>query len=143
MLFDMLGVPLFGREEDAADQNASFLALQFNKDVARLMISGIGYQWTKIQNDPGASAPFRQWNDEHGSASQRLYNTLCLGYGGDPKEFQDFVDRGWLPKKRASQCGEEYADLKLAYEKTILPFVDHDLMIRVRQTWWFTPEEIK
>src|SRR5262249_10921657 len=35
MMFDMLDVPVFGREEDAADQMASFLALQFNKDVER------------------------------------------------------------------------------------------------------------
>ncbi len=143
MLFDMLTVPVFGREEDAADDNAAFLALQFNKDVARLIINGVGYQWTKIGKDPGALTPMRAWADEHGTASQRMYNTLCLGYGGDPQEFQEFVNRGWLPKKRAEHCGEEYAQLRLAFQKTVLPFIDHDLMIRVRQTQWFTQEELK
>ena len=143
MLFDMLTVPVFGREEDAADDNAAFLALQFNKDVARLIINGVGYQWAKIGKDPDALAPMRAWADEHGTVSQRMYNTLCLGYGGDPQEFQEFVNRGWLPKKRAEHCGEEYAQLRLAFQKTVLPFIDHDLMIRVRQTQWFTQEELK
>jgi hypothetical protein len=39
-VFDMLDVPVFGREEDAADEIASFIALQFSKDVARTVTRG-------------------------------------------------------------------------------------------------------
>ena len=78
MLFDMLDVPVFGREEDAADETASFIALQFNKDVARTIVKGFAYFWAK-EKDPAASAPMSVWSDEHGRASQRMYNALCLG----------------------------------------------------------------
>ena len=44
-MFDMLDVPVFGREEDAADEVAAFIALQFNKDVARTIIKGFAYFW--------------------------------------------------------------------------------------------------
>jgi hypothetical protein len=142
MLFDMLNVPIFGREEDAADEMASFLALQFNKDVERTIIKGFVYFWARSQ-DPSASSPMSAWSDVHGSASQRMYNGLCLAYGGDPQTFQEFVDRGWLPKKRAAHCGEEFGQLKLAFVKTILPFIDRDVMARVQQAQWFTTEELK
>jgi hypothetical protein len=142
MLFDMLDVPVFGREEDAADETASFLALQFNKDVARTIVKGFVYSWAREQ-DPTASSPMDVWSDEHGSASQRMYNALCLAYGGDPKTFQEFVDRGWLPKKRADHCDQEYAQLKLAFVNTVLPFIDQDLMARVQQTQWLTADELK
>ena len=142
MLFDMLDVPVFGREEDAADETASFLALQFNKDVARTIVKGFVYSWAREQ-DPTASSPMNVWSDEHGSASQRMYNALCLAYGGDPKTFQEFVDRGWLPKKRADHCDQEYAQLKLAFVNTVLPFIDQDLMARVQQTQWLTADELK
>ena len=65
MLFDMLDVPVFGREEDAADETASFMALQFNKDVARTIVKGFVYFWAREQ-DPAASAPMGVWSDEHG-----------------------------------------------------------------------------
>lgn len=40
-LLDMLDIPVFGREEDAADQVAAFIALQFNPEVARTIIKGV------------------------------------------------------------------------------------------------------
>jgi hypothetical protein len=142
MLFDMLDVPVFGREEDAADETASFIALQFNKDVARTIVKGFAYFWAR-ESDPAASTPMSAWSDEHGSASQRMFNALCLAYGGDPQTFQEFVDRGWLPKKRADHCDQEYTQLKNAFVKTVLPFIDQDLVARVRRTQWLTADELK
>jgi hypothetical protein len=142
MLFDMLDVPVFGREEDAADETASFLALQFNKDVARTIIKGFAYFWAR-KEDPVAGTPMSYWSDEHGSPSQRMFNALCLAYGGDPQTFGEFVDRDWLPKKRAVHCGQEYAQLKNAFVKTVLPFIDQELMARVQNAQWFTAEELK
>jgi hypothetical protein len=142
MLFNMLDVPRFGREEDAADQIAVFLALQFNKDIARTIVKGFVYFWA-IGSDPSSRAPMSAWADEHGSASQRMYNGLCLAYGGDPKTFAEFVDRGWLPKDRAADCADEYNQVKRAFVKTVLPFIDPTLMVRVQNAEWLTREEMK
>jgi hypothetical protein len=142
MLFDMLDVPVFGREEDAADETASFIALQFNKDVARTIVKGFVYFWAR-QQDPAASAPMSVWSDEHGKASQRMYNTLCLAYGGDPQTFQEFVNQGWLPKERAAHCDREFTQLRLAFVSAVLPFIDRELMLRVQKAQWLTPEELK
>ena len=143
-------IPVFGREEDGADEVAAFLALQFNKETARTIIKRIAYMWA-LSGDPRTQAmdvddpnypkepdqqcwvdPFCAFSDEHGTASQRLYNTLCIAYGGDPATFQDFVDSGWLPPERAKNCGKEYQQIKFAFEKTILPFVDQEQMAKVR-----------
>ena len=142
MMFDMFDVPVFGREEDAADETAAFLALQFSKDVARTVIKGFVYQWA-VAKDPDASAPMSAYSDVHGSASQRMYNTLCLGYGGDPKTFQDFVDKGYLPQSRAASCPTDFALVKFAFETTIFPFVDDSIMARVKQAQWLTPTEMQ
>ena len=39
-LFDLLEVPLLGREEDAADQLAAYYVLQFPKEIKRRLILG-------------------------------------------------------------------------------------------------------
>jgi hypothetical protein len=138
-VFDMLDVPVFGREEDAADEMAIFIALQFSKDVARTVTRGYAYFWS-ILRDPKEWA---QYSDEHGTSSQRLYNTLCLAYGGDPETFKEFVDKGWLPKARAANCAAEYQQVRLAFEKTILPFVDLDQMKAVQAKNWLAPPPSK
>jgi Putative metallopeptidase len=142
MIFDLLDVPVFGREEDAADEMASFIALQFNKSVARVIVKGWVWTWAR-DTDPTAAAPMTVWSDEHGTASQRMYNALCLGYGGDPKTFEDFVAKGYLPKKRADHCAAEYDLVKQAFVKTVLPFIDTELMKRIQQAEWLTPAELK
>lgn len=144
MMFDMFDVPRFGREEDAADENSSFLAQQFGPDVAQTIIRGYAYMYEVAHfNDPNSTSPMTAFADEHGTDQQRLYNTLCLAYGGQPEQFQAFVDRGLLPKSRAVGCAAEYAEVKYAFADTILPFIDPVLLERVRQAHWLLPDELK
>ena len=143
MMFHMLRVPVFGREEDAADEMATYMAFKFNKDIERTIIKGFAYYWATKKDPPGEASGSVYFSDNHGTASQRMYNTLCLAYGGDPETFQEFIDRGWLPKARADHCAKDFAQLKLAFEKTIEPFLDEDLMARVSKVDWLTPAELK
>ena len=143
MMFDMFDVPRFGREEDAADENAAFLAQQFSPAVARTIVRGFGYFFETGSFKPTGASTITAFADEHGTDQQRLYNMLCLAYGGQPQLFQEFVDRGWLPKSRAAGCAAEYAQVKYAFADTILPFIDPVLMDRVRKAEWLTPEELK
>jgi Putative metallopeptidase len=64
-VFDMLDVPVFGREEDAADEMAGFLALQFSKEVARTVTRGYAYFWSVLGNPK----EWAQYSDEHGTSS--------------------------------------------------------------------------
>jgi hypothetical protein len=128
--FDMLKVPVFGREEDAADQMAIFLALQFSPPVARLITRGDLFFWRNRQNPTSSKA----YSDEHGTASQRFYNELCWAYGGNPQAFEDMVDN--LPKQRAENCAAEYELMRAAFAKTILPFIDPAMMAKVQQRDW-------
>ena len=43
--FDIMDIPVFGREEDAADQFEGLLALQFGKETARTVVKGDAYFW--------------------------------------------------------------------------------------------------
>jgi hypothetical protein len=131
--FDMLEVPVFGREEDAADQMAVFLAMQFSPEVARTTVRG-DYYFFNNQSDP---SEWSRYADEHGTNSQRLYNGLCWAYGGNPQLFKDFVDQGLLPKARAVDCGNEYRQISDAFTRTVLPFIDAEAMRKVRSKDWF------
>jgi hypothetical protein len=136
-LFDILNVPVFGREEDAADQLSAFLMLQFGKDVARVTIKGAAYTYL-VSKNPRTRTEFA---DEHGAPAQRFFNYMCLAYGGEPDAFREYVDRGVLPKARAEGCAREYRLVRRAFAKTIYPHIDQELMKKVQAIQWLRPTD--
>jgi hypothetical protein len=118
-LFHILHVPIFGREEDAADQLAALLLLHLAPAHARDLVYGSGYFFATLGRrealDKGAFA------DVHSTSWQRFYSLACLAYGFDPHRYADLVAKGYLPKERATMCGEEYKQIAYAFERLIGP----------------------
>lgn len=138
-LFDVLDVPVFGREEDAADQISILVALHLRPQLAEAAVKSYAYFWHMVP-DPDGGVKDGKMNedfaDEHGTGSQRLYNGLCLGYGHSPAIFGKFVSAGWLPQARAKGCAQEYARLESAFVRTIMPFIDTKRMAQVQSVDW-------
>jgi hypothetical protein len=132
-LFDLLKIPLLGREEDAADQLAAYYMLQFAKEKRRRLILGATYAYAselKVRRARDLNrrrlevARHVTFADEHGTPAQRLYNLLCLAYGSDKELFGELVEKGYLPKDRAELCEDEYRQIDFAFRTLILPHVD-------------------
>lgn len=135
-VFDILDVPIFGREEDAADQFSAYVMLQFDKERARKLILGTAYQYTTdIQFSADTQRPqvlaLKKFSDEHGIPAQRFYNVLCMAYGADPKLFADVVEENYLPKDRAEACHDEYEQVTFAFKKLIEPHLSEGFTRRL------------
>ena len=133
-LFDLLKIPLFGREEDAADQLAAFILLQFGNDVARRTIVGTALLFRQMaeEQQPGSA----DYAAAHGVPAQRFYNVLCIAYGAQPKLFADYVKQGFLPVFRIGSCRWEYQQILHAFKTLIAPHVDPVLQEKVRGREW-------
>ena len=55
--FDLLQLPVFGNEEDAADQFATYITLQFGKDDARRLITGAAFAYERCSKPGSECAP--------------------------------------------------------------------------------------
>jgi hypothetical protein len=133
-LFDYLSVPVLGREEDAADQFAAYVLLQFAESDARRLIYGVAYSYNIDASQPSTKKhPFA---DEHGLPAQRFYNVLCMAYGADSKLFADLVDKKYLPGERAEGCADEYDQVIRALNKLIGPYIDQTRAKQVRARQW-------
>jgi hypothetical protein len=139
-LFDIYNVPVFGREEDAADQIAANVMLQFGKERARRLVGGAAYSFRKYISDlkdkPKVSIPLAAFSSTHGQPEQRFYNLLCAAYGTDPETFGFLVDDEYLPKTRAPSCAVEIQKFRKAMLREIRPHVDLELAARVLETRW-------
>jgi hypothetical protein len=77
-VFDVLKVPVFGREEDAADSFSTYILLQFGKEDAHRLILGSAYQYRADIESPQAPVAPTKFADEHGTPAQRFFNVLCI-----------------------------------------------------------------
>jgi putative metallopeptidase DUF4344 len=135
-MFDILGVPVFGREEDAADSFATYLMLRFGEEEARALITGAAYSYRKYVQGPQVTVPLAAFSDAHSAPAQRFYNLLCTAYGSDSTRYGDFVEKDYLPKSRAGSCKREYNTTAFAFRELISPHVDKELAKQVLGKNW-------
>ena len=121
---DMLKIPIFGREEDAADQFSAYVMLQYDKTRARNLILGSAYQYKIDMPGTEVTLTLNKFSDEHGVPAQRFYNVLCVAYGADPKLFADLVEKNYLPRSRSEGCEDEYRQIDFAFKTLISPHID-------------------
>jgi hypothetical protein len=132
-VFDMLEIPVFGREEDAADMFSAYILLRFAPADAQRLIRGVALLGAKEAMDSQRQAPeIKAFADAHGLPAQRFFNVLCIAYGFDEKAYADAVTRGGLPSDRAEGCADEYTMLHRAFRKLINPYVDARRLRKVR-----------
>ena len=138
--FDMFNTPIFGRQEDAADNFATYIMLQFGKSDARRLIAGAAYSYRKYLQHPTVTAPLKDFSDLHGAPQQRFFNLICLAYGADPVLFADVVEKKMLPEHRARGCRYEYGNVVWAFRQLIVPNLDKELAKQVMDQTWLPPQ---
>ncbi|PSL20178.1 DUF4344 domain-containing metallopeptidase [Shimia abyssi] len=104
-LIDILGLPIFGQEEDAADVLSVFLIDAFyEEDTAVQLAYDTAFGFLGEAENTGDVA---FW-DVHGPDLQRYYNLVCIFYGANPDERDDVAQDLGLPQDRAEYCPDEY-----------------------------------
>jgi hypothetical protein len=139
-LFHLLQVPIFGREEDAADQLANILMVNLDPDVARQAVKGVAFMYAN--ESKGQTPSGEAFANVHGLPAQRFYNVMCLAYGKDAKLFGDLVEKGYLPESRAEDCEGEYKQVDYAFEKLIRPYIDEKVRARVEPKGLMRPGRV-
>jgi len=128
--FDIFNVPIFGRQEDAADQFATYIMLQFGGEKAHRLIRGAAYSYMgfikELKDDPKVTRPLAAFSSDHGAPEERFYNLACMAYGYDPQIFYRVMTLDYLPQSRAKYCQYEYSNLRYAFRALIRPHIDMD-----------------
>jgi hypothetical protein len=139
-VFDIQEVPVWGRAEFAADNVAAFLMLQFGTDVAMKSILGTARFLNTTENSISYSVAYL--GDIRPTVRQRYYDLLCIAYGSDDVKFGMFTAYNRpalvadLPNGRLQNCKDEYAQLKSAFVRTIMPLVNLDRAKEVLAQKW-------
>lgn len=137
-ILQLLDIPIFAREEDAADYIALIIMLEFSKEDARRLILGAsiisGHDAKQEQEKNPALAALA---DMHSLPAVRYFNRWCMAYGMDPVLFADAIELGLLTPGRASHCKYEYSYNADAFKRLISPYLEPDFVQEVRSRKWF------
>ncbi len=131
-ILEVFDVPVWGREEDAADLLGAFIMLKFDERTARVAIIGAAQLFVSATSALGKV----DYVSDVSTPAQRFYNFLCIAYGGDRRDFQGIVDNGFLPNSRAGRCQDEYNAVRKAFDLRLMPYVDPDRVVKIRAIDW-------
>jgi len=139
-VFDILQVPVWGRANDAADRLAAFIMVNFGEDVAMQTILGTA-TFFRLSGRTWTGSEFAEVSSPE---AQRFFNYLCIALGGAPKSFDFLVnpkdnEEQLLPDRRAERCKAEFEQVRMAFNLRIMPYVDPDILVKVRAIQWFVP----
>jgi hypothetical protein len=90
-IFDILQVPIWGREEDAADRLAALIMVEFGEDMERTAIVGTA-ELFEYSAKTGKTWTGSDFADTGSPDAQRYYNYLCIGAAADRLNFGKFMD---------------------------------------------------
>jgi hypothetical protein len=139
-VYDLYDIAVFGRQEDAADQFATYMILQFGGERTHRLIKGAAWSYKgfmkNFQDQAQVAMPLVAFSSDHGLPQQRFYNLACISYGYDPKIFAEVLHDDILPEHRAKVCKYEYSNLRYAVRKMIGPHIDQAQEQKVLSTNW-------
>ena len=123
-LVDVYDLPITGNEEDAVDQFAAIVTLEYiPSGQSSDILSATLIAYLESGRVDSIFPTENQLAGEHSLDSQRFYNIACWMYGSDLHRYSFLVDRGILPENRAERCQSEYERLSESWYELVSPFL--------------------
>jgi len=120
-LISDLGLPVLGREEDAADAFATITMLEMKTEFTHRTLVNAAKSWMISDRRSRENREAVEYYDAHGLDLQRAYNIICLMVGSDPKRFADLANEVNLPKDRRESCVFDYSNAQWSWEQALKP----------------------
>lgn len=124
LLVGEFGLPVLGKEEDAADALAVILLLNDETDADEafdaLVDAADGWYFSAVEST-GNGVDDLSFFDEHSLDIQRAYAMVCMMVGFDPAKFGETADIYEIEDERQQDCAETYAQAAGAWETLLKP----------------------
>jgi hypothetical protein len=123
MLIAEMGLPVLGREEDAADAFATITGLKIGDAFSDRVLTASARGWflSDLRNQKENIKTV--FYDEHGLDKQRAYNIVCLMVGSDPEKFAQLATMTKLPEDRQGSCQGDFSNASWSWEKALAPHI--------------------
>jgi hypothetical protein len=104
-----MGLPVLGREEDAADSYAATRLIRIGSGVSNRVLTEAAKGWFMADRRDQREGKPLPYYDEHGLNQVRAYEIVCLMVGSNRDEFKDLARETKLPEERQYSCAKDYS----------------------------------
>jgi hypothetical protein len=120
-LINEMGLPVLGREEDAADSFATVAMLGMKNEFSERVLADAARGWfLHDRRDRAINAPLAFY-DEHSLSQQRAYQIICYMVGSDPTKFATLADEAGMPPERRASCQGDFSNAEWSWNRVLAP----------------------
>jgi hypothetical protein len=126
LLVHELGLPVLGKEEDAADSLAVVLILKNTVDDVEMfntLIDAADGWYLQAEQTTGEGIEDLSYYDDHSLDIQRAYAMVCMMVGADAGEFAETADIYEIDPDRQEACGSVYEQAESSWMSVLEPHV--------------------
>ncbi|MEJ0077840.1 MAG: DUF4344 domain-containing metallopeptidase [Alphaproteobacteria bacterium] len=123
MLVSRMGLPVLGREEDAADAFAVVTGLKLGNAFSDRILTESASGWFMNDARDKKEQTRAIYYDEHGLDEQRAYNIVCLMVGSNLQKFSPLANKTKLPAERQGTCQFDYSNASWSWELALTPHI--------------------
>lgn len=117
-------IPILGKEEDAADNFATVIMLEYLENGDDMAISAADMFAFESEDRPEFSNldeyyDFGEYIDDHSFDLQRYFSTLCLVYGWQPERHPELLEQveAEYRQEREQYCAQNYPVLSASWHQ--------------------------
>jgi Putative metallopeptidase len=116
-----MGLPVLGRDEDAADSFAVVTMLKIGGAMSDDVLVDAATGWFLSALRDEKKGIKLEFYDAHGLDRQRAYEIVCLMVGSDPARFKTLADKIAMPEERQSTCQGDYSNASWSWNTLLKP----------------------
>jgi DNA-binding XRE family transcriptional regulator len=116
-----LGLPVLGREEDAADSFATIALLKIGTDFSYNVLVQAARGWFLMDRRDRKEGDILEFYDAHGLDKQRAYEIVCLMVGSNEDQFKELADWVQMPASRQDTCAGDYSNAQFSWNAELKP----------------------
>lgn len=124
LLVDKHQWPVLGREEDVADNFATYMLLTQRRRSFNQALKDSALGWKLEDAAYGGRADASDYYDEHSLNLQRAYQIVCMIVGHDRNTFYSTAQEWGISRDRQAGCRQDYAQISRSLEQLLAPHLN-------------------
>jgi DNA-binding XRE family transcriptional regulator len=117
-----LGLPVLGKEEDAADSFATIALINIGTDFSNQVLVQAARGWFLMDRRDRSQGDMLAFYDEHGLDKQRAFQIVCFLVGWDEDRFKELADWVKMPAARQDSCAGDYSNAEFSWKAELKPY---------------------
>lgn len=122
LLVDQLGLPVLGREEDAADNMATWILLNKHTAAGDQTLADAAYGWLLSGIRKGTALQDSDFYDVHSLDKQRAFEIVCMMVGADPDKFGQVANAYRIDRTRQDSCRYDHEKIDRSLKSVLAPY---------------------